>query len=144
MRKAAIIIQCIFCLFLCSCTANEEPKSLDFSDFKTSAMINDIKYSTSSSSPIKLNKVPMPDFGTYNIRCLSEAEYSPQVPGLDYIAESEGTIMCYTFYENIAYFVVSYDIYHEFSHIIKFFHLTLKLRYYQKFINMKMSVIQFM
>lgn len=126
MKKVLIIMLCILLLSGCSCTANDEIKTIDFSDFKTIHMLNEVQYLPSSESSVTLNKVPMPDFGLYNIKCIDKGEYRPQVPDIEFIEETTGTIWCYTIYKNTAYFVISYDIYHEFSHIVKVFSLDLE------------------
>lgn len=82
---------------------------------------DEFKYLSAAEAPVALKKYPMPDFGKYSIKCVTEETYDPQVPELEFHSRTEGNILCYTVCKGIAYFVVSFDDYHEFSHIIKLF-----------------------
>lgn len=111
----------IVLILLTGCGQTEQVVSLSAYDHKKVYLASEMEFLTAEESPIKLERTAMPDFGTYSIKCVTADTYSPQAPELEFHQQTTGNIFCYTVYKEIAYFVVSFDDYHEFSHIVKLF-----------------------
>lgn len=124
------ILACVVTLSACAESHESssviEPLSVNLSDYEAQGVFKSLEFLGSADSPIKLERIEMPDFGTESLDCYSEGELGGyEIMGVDLKEPSEGIISVYTIYESCAYFVVSYDWLHTYSHSVRVFSLNL-------------------